>query len=985
MNLKKGKLEAFLLILTISFVIIYFGCAPKIPSKSDLPKWTVGVELPLFNEVITADSLFNDSLIVKVPLDDKGNYLIAFKDTIDIDSSQVGNQLEINDIHHEYSQSVEEVSTDSSTSRIVSKFEDTGINPVTSADSTEIGEITLDDVAPDSTAPFTFREVMPDDIVSELENLIKDGGGSTTVDSIKSADLKPQYKTFTFDNFKSANFISGNLKIEIVNKMIVTLGSPINVSIEKVEGEDTVIIENVQWDEEIDPGNSSSQVIDLSGKTLPGNILVKVSGHSAGTKNQSIDISEDDLDSRFYVVISAENLVVSSAEAKVPEQIVEDNGNILIDDPDNKVQSAKVYKGKFKITVLNDLSLEANIEVRVPSIRTPNGEGWSFVVNATGKNTTQEVYPIDNYEIVINDINNQQLEYEYTVRTVDTGEEFCTVNMHDKVKVNFDIYGSNEGEDISFSEFTGITKAQEISDEGKVDVSSSEAEIVKATVKSGSIVLRIDNGINLDNNNQPHLVINIPQIYESEGSDQSLTREFDISSGKEKYVINLSGKEIRMQRDKQFITYTTNITTQSNVISSYNLIDSIITDIIVPELTFQKVTGYFNKEPIEDSDNIILEEETKVDKALIKSGTLRLNVKNNMGVIANVNFLINEIVKDGREFNINFDLPASPDPLVLEYPLNGYIIDMDMDNQVITYNSSVTLPSTELMTLEFGEDIDIDVDLGDIKFERVTGYLDTVRVEIDTIAQEIGALPEGLDGLEFEEATLKLVFNTNIGVPVILDLTIVAENDNGEKVTKHVRQDITENNVVNIPQAEDLFNIFPTKIIAFGKSEVGGNGSVSEDQYIVGKLVIELPFSLIIKDGSVYEGVEPSRIEDEIPDEIQAVKLFYEYENQMSLGAIVDVLVAEDTSYFNSDIMKPETLASIYLFPDTTYFDSTFVDEEKMESLRDSSYIKPIFRFQGIKDKDGNPLPSRLIATDSLVLTIYSRIYGEINPEELIK
>jgi len=967
-----------ILILLSSF---FFACTVKIPSKSDLPTWDVSVEIPIYSTVITVDSLLTDSLIAKVPIDENGNAIFAYRDTFEINRVEVGEQLDIGDIQHSYSQSIEDVTVDSSKDSFTSRFKDTGVKPVNSSDSTAIGAIELEDVEPDSTEPFLFREVMPGDVVTQLEGLINDGGGSASVDSIGSADLEPNYKSFSFDNFKSADFISGVLKVEIVNNMIITLGSPINVGIMEVTGNDSVEVISVIWNEEIPPGESSVKSIDLAGKTLPGNVLIKVSGHTVGTKNQPITITNDDLNSNFYVVVSASDLEVSRATARIPEQIVDDAGVIKLPEQENKVRQAKVEKGSFKVGIKNYLPVDSDILVTVNSIKDLSGNPWQFSIDVPADGSVDSIFAIDGYTLEMG-IVEQEISYSYEVRTYDTGDEYRTVDMNDYVKVDFDIYGKSEEEDITFSEFTGIIKAQEIREEGEINVNSEDADIVSAVISSGAITLRIHDGVNMDNNDIPHVIVRIPEIYQSEGSDISLIEEFDIYSGDNERVIDLSGKEIRLPKDTQKIHYNCVVTTQGDVEASYDLLDSIVVEISVSELAFEKVRGYFYKEAITKEDYIELKEDTKVEEAEISEGMLTLNVVNNIGMIANVEFVVNEIAKDENKLSIRFQIPSTPEPFKFEFPLNGYVIKMSKDNQKISYRSSIILPQDSLMTLRFGQDVNIDVNLEGVKFERVKGYIDTVVVNIDTVEQRIDALPEELEGVEFSDVELNLKFNTNIGVPVILDLTVQAENKDGEQIIKRVRQNIVENNVVKIPDAEDIFNIFPDRIVAFGQAKVGGDGTVSVDQYVEGKLTVEVPMSFIIDDDVTYES-EAQTLEEDIPDQLKAVKLFYEYLNQMEFGARVDLLVARDTTYFNKETLSPDTLATITLFPDTSFTDSTFVDEGKIELLQDSVYIKPVFTFLGMRDENGNPVPSRLLSSDSLSITIYGRIYGEINPGEL--
>ena len=60
--------------------------------------------------------------------------------------------------------------------------------------------------------------------------------------------------------------------------------------------------------------------------TLPGDILVQVSGNCLGTSGIPILIDESAKNSSFTVDIGGSNMEVTSATAKVPEQLIEESG-----------------------------------------------------------------------------------------------------------------------------------------------------------------------------------------------------------------------------------------------------------------------------------------------------------------------------------------------------------------------------------------------------------------------------------------------------------------------------------------------------------------------------------------------------------------------------------------------------------------------------------------------------------------------------------
>ena len=85
--------------------------------------------------------------------------------------------------------------------------------------------------------------------------------------------------------------------------------------------------------------------------TLPGSIFVKVTGNCQGTTGIAINIDEDAKSSSFVVGISANDLEVISAEAKIPEQVIEENGMISLEPDSNKVTRAVIQNGLLNINV----------------------------------------------------------------------------------------------------------------------------------------------------------------------------------------------------------------------------------------------------------------------------------------------------------------------------------------------------------------------------------------------------------------------------------------------------------------------------------------------------------------------------------------------------------------------------------------------------------------------------------------------------------
>ncbi len=194
-----------------------------------------------------------------------------------------------------------------STQNFSSSFSEIGVDPVAEQVVTEIGLIELDDIPATATDPFLLNAIFPD-----IDD-IPDG----LTDSIPGFTITPMVQPFSFDDFNAAEFSAGQLEITIVNDMVITLGSPVVIQFQEIVGPDTLDIAgaSVSFNSLIQTSQSAIETMDLTGITLPGDILVKVSGTSVGTSGNPVMINQGARESSFVTQIGASNLTVTSADA----------------------------------------------------------------------------------------------------------------------------------------------------------------------------------------------------------------------------------------------------------------------------------------------------------------------------------------------------------------------------------------------------------------------------------------------------------------------------------------------------------------------------------------------------------------------------------------------------------------------------------------------------------------------------------------------
>jgi len=952
--------------LLFSFLLLVIaGCTLKNPATAKFPSWDLTLQIPLIKQDVTLKEIAKDSLITEVPIGANGDSILAFRDTVNIDTVEIGNQLNIGDINKSFTQTVNDVTVGAQQKKDNVAFEEIGVDDVTKHVSSEVGPVELNDTDPQQTDPFLFSEIMPS-LYTQMNQTIQNNGGSATFDSIPGTDLSPQTKPFVFESFKSATFSSGFIDMTINNNMFIPLGSPFTVTL---LDRDMNVIDVATYTNPIPTNGSATKSLDISGKSLTDSVYVKVAGHSNGSSGQSQVVTESELNTGFTVEIQARDMVATQAKAQIPSQQISESDIIPLNESQNKVQSATLKSGSLVLDIENNLSVASTIVLTIPSLVDDQGAEFQTSIPLPPNQATHDESDISNYKLQM-DINQQEVQYSYEIQTEDTGTDYATINQNDSV--NVDIQMTN----MTFSQITGRIKSQHISKNGDIPI-TSDSEILKATIQEGAINVSIDNRIGGD----ATVTLTIHQIFESPGSPDTLQRVLNITDGVNDETIDLSGKEIRLSRDNQAITYTTITVTDSGQFGTFNLEDSIDVNIDLTEMTFSKITGYFNQEAIVSRDTISLNNNTKVHQALIDSGRLELRIANKMGVQARVKFTIDEFVDpDGNIFTDTLTLPESGETITRSIPLRNYTIEMPLDTQYIHYQSRIALSQNDSMTIDFNKSMQVQVNVLDISFQEVQGIIDPVTVDMNPVEQEITAFPEAMDNINFKKVNMKIDFDTNIGIPVILNLTLQSGNDVGDSATIQIQDwDITDSNTVIIPRAERLINLNPKPNIIIAKGRVvagqpGVEGTVAQNQYVLGQLQMSAPLEFQIGDSSTVS-LDPELVDASSPKQIQGVTVYADMDNQFEFGALVEVFASQDTNDFQENsLTKPDTLATLNLPPKSVTTDSIVLDQHLVSLFQDSIYLKTQVHLLSNTDASGNPVSSRFLSTDSLHLTLYGTL-----------
>ena len=785
--------------------LILSSCSIE-PDINKLPVVQPTLGFSIYQESITLNEVeifSGDSSIIKESYGSSDS-IFVFNKNVEIKKQEVGDKLSIKDINKQFSQSVDNVSIENTEVKEKIGFDPVGINSIEDKVVSEIGLITLDNIEPQETDPYPLSSIYPS--ILNLPN--------ESTFNIPFFNLEPTTNNFSFSDFSEAAFNSGSLSITIINNLVVPLND-VEVKLKKSDGSEisggVTIIQGP-----INTGSQGSAILDLSGLTLPGNIIVEVTGSSPGGDN--ILINNDSKNSSFSVEISGDGLEVVSANARIPTQTISESGLINLEADSNKVVLATISGGNLVINIDNYMGVSSDMVLSIPSLKNVDGNNYqaNISISANSENilTTTD---ISGYTLSM-EINDQSVMYSYDITTIDSDNDFIQIQSSDSIIVNIILEGLVEGQKLLFSDFEGMVKPQDLGFNGEINI-ESDSDILEASLNQGSLILNVSNSINSSAEGAPEALITINQIVSALNNEPLAINTGSMFGTLEPIEVDLNGYKMVMPQNNQFLNYIADVQTVYEV-GTYSLLDSIEIDIKVTDLGFSTVRGFFSQDAMSDSNSISLDDSTIIYNALLKSGKLMLSIDNNIGIDADVFFQINEFYKNTVSLDTTFGISSGISEVQIDLSGFSLILSSDIDTQKVNYISNIFLPSDQEMTLSLSDSISITVKLTDLSFQSITGQINPITVEIEPFEQTIEALPKELEGFNFNDVEMFLDFNSSIDLPVYLDLKITAYNDTkGDSIIRIVNQNIHANPNIQIQNASELINIRPDRILARGSAQ----------------------------------------------------------------------------------------------------------------------------------------------------------------------
>ncbi len=345
-------------------------------------------------------------------------------------------------------------------------------------------------------------------------------------------------------------------------------------------------------------------------------------------------------------------------------------------------------------------------------------------------------------------------------------------------------------------------------------------------------------------------------------------------------------------------------------------------DVVIPNQAGTQVAAVFNNLVINSAtaplpqqtfsfaNSIVFDDSTKLEQAVIKEGSVRILVNNNIGVDLNADLSISNLFDpNNNPYHLNVTLGKYEQNKLIEIPdLSGWKIrsvNGDLTNE-LSYSVEVsTVATNEPVTVSENDSISFSFEFDRLAFESISGQLKPTlfTLEPSEFEFDLGDLKNSFlfNQINFEKAELSLKLNTSANLEVKIDGSISSSNgvQTNNMALENVLIPSDEPVLLDLaPLLNGFSSNLPNLFTVSGSALVNPDykiGSVSVTDSVYGDVSFEIPLSVSIKGGSFLDTVEVDLgdISDEDIDKINYGKIYLTLTNEIPIsvsfsGEVVD-------------------------------------------------------------------------------------------------
>ena len=248
--------------------------------------------------------------------------------------------------------------------------------------------------------------------------------------------------TLDLPNFEYATFADGTIDITVTNSLPVVWDG---VTITLFDAYWTSVIGSPVNFPSINPDESNSASIDLSGLTIHNSLYVVVSVNgSAGASGVYLDLANQGID----FSIEGKDLKVESGRFIVPTQEIPDlilRDTLSFSNDDGvEIEEVVITSGNLQFTVNTDLALSSTVDFTLPTAL-QNGEPFTGTVTMVLGQSAEQNMSIDNTIIDLTSVPYQPynlLPYEYNVE-VNSAGQIIDFDSNNTIRVRYALTNNN--------------------------------------------------------------------------------------------------------------------------------------------------------------------------------------------------------------------------------------------------------------------------------------------------------------------------------------------------------------------------------------------------------------------------------------------------------------------------------------------------------------------------------------------------------------
>ncbi len=290
----------------------------------------------------------------------------------------------------------------------------------------EIGEISLGEPVKVKSEDLTVEEILPSYLLAQGD----------TLPPYDTLTIRPELKGLEFENYRRVHVKEGYIWLTFYNETFLRIREGLKINI--YNNDDTQqLIGKLKFNEPIARGDTvRSSILDISDKVISNQFLLEYVIPIDGSDTSRV-VTEADLNSSCYSVLTMDEITVNWADAKIPEQQIVQRDSLDISDEKHRLRTATIEQGMMNFSINNHLPINANVTLELPNFRKDDQNKivrTKILANEkVVKNVALNGYQLTHHETPGSFIN--EIIYDVTA-DVDSSDGYVYISSQDSVTID---------------------------------------------------------------------------------------------------------------------------------------------------------------------------------------------------------------------------------------------------------------------------------------------------------------------------------------------------------------------------------------------------------------------------------------------------------------------------------------------------------------------------------------------------------------------